>query len=207
MNDAPHATGAPDRTAPAAHPIAPLLAARWSPRGFLDREVPEEALRRVLEAARWAASCNNAQPWHYVIARRHREPDAFARLLDCLTPGNQPWCAKAPVLMISVARLDFPANGNPNRHAWHDVGAASACLAIQAAALGLQAHQMAGFDPAKARIACAVPDGHDPVAAIALGYPGSPDELEECYRARETAPRARRTIEEFGFIGTWDKPL
>lgn len=206
---APATTGAPppDRTAPAAHPIAPLLAARWSPRSFLDREVPEEALKQLLEAARWAASCYNAQPWHYVIARRHREPEAFAAMLDCLTPGNRSWCAGAPVLAISVARLDFPQNGNPNRHAWHDVGAAGALLAVQAAALGLQAHAMAGFDPDKARAALAIPEGYDPVAAIALGHPGSPDALGEPYRARETAPRMRRPIEAFGFLGRWGNAL
>jgi nitroreductase len=208
MTDAPAATGAPpDRTAPAAHPIAPLLASRWSPRSYLDREVPEEMLRRLLEAARWAPSCYNAQPWHYVIARRHREPEAFAALLDCLSSGNRTWCARAPVLMISVARMDFPQNGSPNRHAWHDLGAASTLLALEAAALGLQAHQMAGFDAAKARAACAVPEGYEPVAAIALGHPGSPDALAEPYRTRETSPRIRRPIEEFGFLGRWGEAL
>ncbi len=165
--------------------------------------MPEEALRRALEAARWAASCNNAQPWHYVIARRHRDAAGFAAILGCLTPGNQAWCAAAPVLMVSVARMDFPANGKPNRHAWHDVGAASAQLAIEAAALGLQAHQMAGFDPARARAALGIPEGFEPVAAIALGYPGRPDALAEPYRTRETAPRQRRDVAEFAFIGAW----
>lgn len=201
MPDAPAAPS--DRTAPAAYPIAPLIASRWSPRSFLDREVPEEALKRLLEAARWAPSCYNAQPWHYVIARRHREPEAFAALLDCLSTGNRSWCAQAPVLMIAVARTDFPQNGSPNRHAWYDTGAASVLLALQAAAMGLQAHQMAGFDPGKAREALAIPEGYDPVTAIALGHPGSPDALAEPYRTRETNPRIRRPIEEFGFRGRW----
>lgn len=196
------APSALDRTAPTDHPIARPLAARRSPRSFEDRPVPEEALRSVLEAARWAASCNNAQPWHYLVTRRHTEPEAFRRLLDCLSAGNRVWVPLAPVLMLSVARLAFP-DGRPNRHAWHDTGAASACLAVQAAALGLQAHQMAGFDPAKARAAFAIPEGYDPVAAIALGFPGAPERLPEPQRTRETQPRARRGIGEFAFIGAW----
>jgi nitroreductase len=193
---------APDRTAPVERPIAPAIAARWSPRAFEDRPVPEDLLLTVLEAARWAPSSNNAQPWHYVLARRHSEPDAFARLLGCLTPGNQVWVPFAPVLMISMARLAFP-NGNPNRHAWHDTGAASVSLAIQAAALGLQAHQMAGFDVAKAREVLGLPEGFDPVAAIALGYPGAPEMLPEPQRTRETQPRVRRPVADFAVIGAW----
>jgi nitroreductase len=193
----------PDRTAPTAHPIAPMLAARWSPRSYADRPVPEEALRSVLEAARWAASSNNDQSWNYLVTRRAEEPEAFARLLGCLSPGNQIWAGKAPVLMLSVARMAFAQSGKPNRHAWHDVGQASANLVAQAAALGLQGHQMAGFDAEKTRAAFAIPDGFDPVAALALGYPGDPEALPEPQRTRETAPRVRRPIGEFAHLGAW----
>lgn len=127
-----------DRTAPTAHPIAPLFAARWSARAYLDKPVPAEALRSVLEAARWAASCMNEQPWNCLVTRRHEEAEAFATLLGCLSSGNQPWVAKAPVLMMSVARMTFAAKGTPNRHAFHDQGQANANLVAQAAALGLQ---------------------------------------------------------------------
>jgi nitroreductase len=109
--------------------------------------------------------------------------------------------------MLAVARMDFPQNGSANRHAWHDLGAASALLALEAAALGLQAHQMAGFDAAKARAAGAIPDRYEPVAAIALGHPGSPEALAEPYRTRETSPRLRRPIEEFGFRARWGEAL
>jgi nitroreductase len=196
-------TTPPDREAPADRPIEALLRRRWSPRSFTDQPVSAAALESLLEAARWAASCNNAQPWHYLIARRQEDAAAFEALLGCLTPNNQGWAKHAPVLMLSVARTTFPANGNPNRHGWHDTGAASAQMALQAAALGLQLHQMAGFDPARAREAFAIPAEYDPAAAIALGHPGSADALPEALRQRETAPRARRPVAEFAYFGKW----
>lgn len=193
----------PDREAPAEHPIEALLRRRWSPRSFADRPVSAAALHSLLEAARWAASCNNAQPWHYLVARRQEEAAAFDRLLGCLSPGNQVWAGKAAVLMLAIARTTFPANGNPNRHAWHDTGAASAQMAVQAVALGLQLHQMGGFDAAKAREVFAIPAEYEPVAAIALGHPGRPETLPDALKARETAPRQRRPITDFAFFGTW----
>jgi nitroreductase len=196
----------PDREASAEHPIEAVFRRRWSPRSFEDRPVSAEELRTVLEAARWASSSNNLQPWRYLITRRHEEPAAFARLLGCLSAGNQAWAGRAPVLMLSVARV-VNANGNANRHAWHDTGQASAALSLQAAALGLQVHQMGGFDAARAREVFEIPDGFDPVAAIALGYPGSPDALEEPQRSRETAPRTRRTIGGFAFGAAWGAAL
>ncbi len=194
----------PDREAAAEHPIEALLRRRWSPRSFTDRPVSAAALRSLLEAARWAASCNNAQPWHFLIARKQEEAAAFGRLLGCLSPGNRAWAGKAAVLMLAVARTTFPANGNPNRHAWYDTGAASAMMAVQAVALGLQLHQMAGFDAAKAREAFAIPAEYEPVAAIALGHPGRPEALPDALRARETAPRQRRPITDFAFFSSWE---
>ena len=196
-------TSVRDRTAPVAHPIDPVLRRRWSPRSFTGAALRPEALDSLLEAARWAASCNNAQPWHLIVARRDVEPDAFATLLGCLSPNNQPWAKDAGALLLAIARATFAANGNPNRHAWYDTGAAMAQLAVQAAAMGLQAHQMAGFDAAAARAAFAVPDGFDPCAAIAVGEPGAPEALPEALAARETAPRLRRATEEFTYFGTW----
>jgi nitroreductase len=193
----------PDREVPAAHPIEALLRRRWSPRSFIAAPVAPAALDSVLEAARWAASCNNAQPWHYIVARRDADAAAFAALLATLTPNNQGWAQHAGVLMLAVARTSFPANGNPNRHALYDTGAASAQMALQAAALGLQIHQMAGFDPQKAREAFAIPEGFEPIAAIALGHVGPAEALPDALAARETAPRQRRPIGEFAFFGGW----
>jgi nitroreductase len=194
----------PDREAPAAQPIEALIRRRWSPRSFQERPVPDAALASLLEAARWAASCFNAQPWHLLVARRDREPEAHARLLGCLSTSNQRWAGHAPVLLLAVARMGFPQDGRPNRHAAYDTGAAMAQLALQAVALGLQAHQMGGFDAARAQDAFGIPEGFEPMAAVALGYPGSAAALPEDLRARETAPRTRRAVEEFVRFGGWE---
>jgi nitroreductase len=120
----------PDREAPAIHSIEALLRRRWSPRSFLATPVAQAALESVLEAARWAAGCNNVQSWHYIVARRDADAAAFAALLGTLTPNNQAWAQHAGVLLLAVARGSFPANGNPNRHALYDTGAASAQMAL-----------------------------------------------------------------------------
>ncbi|MBK1660130.1 nitroreductase family protein [Paracraurococcus ruber] len=191
------------REAPADHPIAPILANRWSPRSFTGAPLPPGALDSLLEGARWAASSNNLQPWHFIVARRDAEAEAFETLVGVLSPNNQTWARKAGVLMLSVARLANPNNGNPMRHALHDTGAATAQMALQAAALGLQAHLMAGFDAAAARTAFGIPEGFDPVAAIAIGEVGPPEALPEALAARETAPRQRRPVSEFAMFGGW----
>ena len=183
-------------------PMHDLIRRRWSPRAFADRPVEPEKLRSLLEAARWAPSSFNQQPWAYLVATRE-EPEAFGRLLTALMEGNRAWAARAPVLMLSVAKLDFDRNGQPNRHAFHDVGLATANLVTQATAMGLAAHQMAGFDAAKARELFAIPDGWEPVAAIALGYPGEASSLPAPLRDRELAARTRKPLEEFVFSGRW----
>ena len=193
----------PDREAPAEAPIEALLRRRWSPRSFTDQPVSDAHLASLLEAARWAASCFNAQPWHLVVARRDREPVAHAAICACLSGNNQAWAPQAPVLMVSVARLDFAHNGRPNRHAAYDTGAAMAQMAIQATAIGLQIHQMGGFDLDKARETLGIPEGHEPRAAIALGHPGAASALPEELAQRETAPRQRRPVAEWVHYGAW----
>jgi len=184
------------------HPVHELIRERRSPRAFSGRPVEPSKLRGLLEAARWAASSFNQQPWHFIVAAQEH-PEEFERLLDCLVPGNAQWARRAPVLMLSVAKLTFDANGKPNRHALHDVGQATANLALQATAVGLAVHQMAGFDAARAREVFAIPEGFEPVAAIAVGYPGDPEELPAALREKERAPRTRRPLGEFVFGGTW----
>lgn len=186
------------KPATTAFPVHDLVRDRWSPRAFADRDVSPEALGSVLEAARWAASSYNEQPWRFVVARRS-EPDEHAALLSCLVPANQAWAAAAPVLIFSVAHATFARNGRPNAHAWHDVGLASAQLALQAQALGLATHFMAGYDAARAREVLTIPEGWDPVAAIALGYAGDPESLPENLAAAERAPRTRLALGEVAF--------
>ncbi|OUL35807.1 nitroreductase family protein [Nostoc sp. 106C] len=193
-----------NKTAETQYLVEDLLRERWSPSAFSEQPVETEKLRTVLEAAGWAASSYNEQPWSYIIATKDN-PAEFQRLLDCLAEGNQEWAKNAPVLMLSVTKLYFERNGVENRHAFHDVGAASATLAIQAMALGLFIHQMAGFDVTKAKQVYGIPDGYEPVAAIALGYLGDPENLSQRLQQREFAPRQRKPLETFVFSGSWNQ--
>lgn len=186
------------------YPIHDLLRQRWSPLAFSDRMVESEKLHSVLEAASWAASSYNEQPWSFIVASSENQAE-FERLLGCLAEGNQKWARNAPILMLSVAKLNFEYNGVENRHAFHDVGAASTTLAIQAAALGLFIHQMAGFNVPKAKEIYGIPEGYEPVAAIALGYLGDQQTLSEKLQQRENAPRTRKPLEEFVFSSSWNQ--
>ena len=184
------------------HPIHDLLRRRWSPRAFSDKPVPAEVLKSLFEAARWAASSYNEQPWAYLVATRD-DTEGFAKLVSVLMDANTVWAKNAPVLALSVARLNFKHDGSPNRVALHDVGAASASLTFEATARGLAVHQMAGFYADKAREAFQIPPGWEPAAALAIGYPGESDTLLEKLRERELAARSRKPLSEFVMSGTW----
>ncbi len=193
-----------EKLAETQYPIHELLRRRWSPRAFSDRRVEPETLRSLLEAARWAPSSNNEQPWSFIAVTKGNEAE-HGRLLSCLMEGNIPWAQRAPVLMVSVARLSFEDNGKPNRHAFHDVGQAVANLSVQATALGLVVHQMAGFHPDKVKELYGVPEQFEPVAVITIGYPGDPESLPERLKKRELAPRERKALTGFVFAGRWGK--
>ncbi len=184
------------------YPIHEFLRRRWSPRAFADRRVEPDTLRSLLEAARWAPSSNNEQPWSFIVATKDDQAE-HGRLLSCLVEGNSLWAQWAPVLMASVARMSFEEGGESNRHAFHDVGQAVADLCVQATALGLAVHQMAGFHPDRVRELYGVPKEYEPVAAIAIGYPGDPEILPERLRKRELAPRERKPLTAFVFSGRW----
>ena len=146
------------KTATTSAPIHSLISERWSPRAFANRPIEAEKLRSLFEAARWAASSYNGQPWYFIVGTKDH-PDDYKRVLDCFVEFNQSWAKSAPVVALSVAKLKFEHNGEPNRHAFHDVGAASATLTLQAQELGLAVHQMGGILPEKAREIFAIPDG------------------------------------------------
>ena len=179
-----------------------LASERYSPRAFADRPIPPDVLRRVFEAARWAASAYNEQPWRWLVATRDDEP-GFACLLSTLVPSNQVWAKNAAALAISLARTAFERNGKPNRHAYHDVGQAAASMALEAVANGLAIHQMAGFEPDLVRQRGLLPPGYEAVAAIAFGYPGDPKTLPDGLRELETAPRQRRALRDVVFGPTF----
>ncbi len=183
-------------------PIDELLARRWSPYVFSERSVAPEILLSLLEAARWAPSSYNEQPWAFLVATKEN-PAEFERLLSCLVPGNQEWARQAPVLMLSVAKLNFDRGGKSNRHAFHDVGLAAMSLVVEAMAHGLYVHQMAGIVPERARELYAIPEGWDAVAGIAIGYAGDSSGVSEKLRQRDAAPRSRKPLEQMVFSGRW----
>ncbi|HTQ56766.1 MAG TPA: nitroreductase family protein [Bryobacteraceae bacterium] len=187
------------------HPVLDVIRKRWSPAIYSSQPVEPEKLLSVLEAARWAPSSFNAQPWSFLVATKE-QPEDFARMLSCLVPGNVVWAQHVPVLMISVARTHFEHNGAPNRHALHDTGIATGFLMLEAAALGILAHGMAGFDPAKAREVYGIPETHEAVAAIALGYAGDDKNAPEELRKRN-AHRPRKLLDSFVFTGRWGNAL
>jgi len=194
-----------DNPAPTDVPIHPLLKNRWSPRAFAAHPVAADQLARLLEAARWAPSSFNEQPWTFLVATS-AEPDVFARALSCLIEGNQNWAKAAPVLMLTFTHATFTRNGKPNSHAWHDVGQAIAHLTVQATAEGLVVHQMAGILPDKIRATYNVPAEWSPVTGVAIGHPGEPDQLPEPLRGRERAPRQRKSLDAFVFRDAWGTP-
>ena len=187
------------------HPVLKLLAERWSPYGFDDRSVSEADLRSLFEAARWAASSYNEQPWNYMVATRE-DPREFGRLLSCLVEPNQAWAKAAPVLVLGVVSLQFARNKQDNRAAVHDLGLAAGNLVMEATARGLSVHQMIGLLPDKAREIYQIPEYFEAWTAMAIGYKADPARLPEALKERDLAPRQRKPLREFVFAGQWKQP-
>jgi len=182
-----------------------LLEKRFSPYAFSPRPVEPEKLGKVFEAARHAPSSYNEQPWRFVVARRE-DWEAFGRLAQTLVDRNRKWAQNAPVLALAVAKVDFTHSGQPNRHAWYDVGQAAAYLTLQATELGLYVHQMAGFDPLKARQLLNIPEGYEPAAMMALGYLDDAAPAAGAPRQPDTTRRPRNPLDTLLFEGTWGNP-
>jgi nitroreductase len=183
------------KTASTKHSVNELIKKRWSARAFSERAIEREHLNVLLEAASWSASSMNLQPWQYWFAEKSNAA-SFQKFYDCLMPGNQIWCKNAAVILLCLAEKDMP-NGQPNRYALHDAGAANTTLLLQAADLDIYGHMLGGYDHAKALELLNIPDHLEPVCFIALGYLGDVDQLEEPFKTRETAPRSRKPVEEF----------
>lgn len=191
-----------EKPADTQYPILDLFRQRWSPRAFDERPVETEKLQSLFEAARWAPSSNNEQPWRFVVGTKDNQT-GYDRLLACLLEGNRKWAHRAPVLILSVASANFEDDAKPNRHAYHDTGMAVENLVLQATGLGLVVHQMAGFDVEKSRTELKIPSGYEPVAMIAVGYPGDPAVLPDYLRERELKPRDRKPVSDFVFLEQW----
>lgn len=185
------------------YPIHQLLSSRWSPYGFADKPVSGDDLCSLFEAARWAASSYNEQPWSFIVATRE-EPEDYARLLACLVEGNQAWARFAPILVLTVAKRRHARNDKPNKAAEHDVGLAVANLTVEATARGLAVHQMIGIDPEKARASCGVPIGWDVLTGLAIGHAEpAASRLPEPVQQRDRAERSRKPLADLVFGGTW----
>ena len=187
------------------HPIQDTLAERWSPYGFSERPVGADDLCSLFEAARWAPSSYNEQPWRYLVATKD-DAGEFSRLLSCLVEGNQAWAKSAPVLVITVARLSFTKNEKPNAAAIHDIGLASANLTFEATRRGLHVHQMIGILPDRVHELYEVPEGYRAVTGIAIGHASDPATLDDRYRERDTTPRTRKPLDEIVFSGKFGHP-
>lgn len=184
------------------YPINDLLVRRWSPRSFSPKIPGKEIVLSLFEAARWAPSCFNEQPWSFIFATKE-DPDEFQALLDCLSPKNAKWASRAPVLVAAVASEKFASTGEKNPMALHDVGMAVENLLLEATSKGLFAHPTAGFDGDKVIRTYSVPEGHRPVVIVALGYSGETGDLPEDLREAETSQRDRKPIYEFTYRRTW----
>ena len=189
--------------APAIAGVEEIFLRRWSPRAFADKDVSNEDLKKIFEAARWAASSFNEQPWRFFLGRRG--DGTYQKIFDALVEFNQGWAKSAPVLILSVASNKFAQNGQSNQYSLHDTGAATGYLSLQATALGLHTHSMAGFDHSKARKAFVVSADYDIGAVTALGYLGDPATLHDQLRTNELSPRQRKTVSEI-VLADWDKP-
>lgn len=176
--------------------IHELLAKRWSPRAFSARPVENEKLAQIFEAARWAPSSYNAQPWSFIVAKRE-DAEGYTRLLSTMVEPNREWAQKAPVLILGVAKQDFNHVARANRFAMYDLGQAVANLIFEASALGLQVHQMGGFDPTAARELFSIPQGYEVGAVFALGYPDDTGSAPEA--------RTRKPLDSFVFSGNWGR--
>jgi nitroreductase len=187
------------------HDILDVIRRRWSPRAFdASRGVTRADLLRLFEAARWAPSSMNEQPWRFVIAERRGTPEAFAALYGALTGRNPTWAGSAPVLALVAVRKTFEAVDVTNESAWYDAGQAVALLVMQATAMDLSVRQMEGFDRARVRAALAIPAPFEPAVAMAIGYAGDPASLPlEKHRDAELRPRSRKALGEIVFEGSW----
>ena len=193
-----------EKSADTSAPVHDLIMRRWSGVSYdPDRAVNTDDLRALAEAGRWAPSCFGDQPWRVLFCSRSVDETAWEKAFDCLGEGNQPWCRFAPVLAIICADTKFSKNDKPNTWGAYDTGAAAVSICLQAAELNLMTHQMAGFDPGKARTTFAIPDRFEPKAMMAIGYQLPKDKLPDTFRERELKPRQRNPLGEHFFLNGW----
>ena len=193
-----------EKPAETAHPILDVIKRRWSPYHFADRPVEQAKIMSMLEAARWSASAFNEQPWRFILATKDDKP-GFDKALGCLVEANQKWAQNVPVLILTATRTTFTKNGKDNRVHQHDLGLAVQNLVVQATAMDLFVHQMAGVDLDKVKKEYNLPDDFEPQTAIAIGYGVAPGELSDEDREKAESARSRNDFKDFVFGTTWDE--
>ncbi|MCF8262605.1 MAG: nitroreductase family protein [Melioribacteraceae bacterium] len=175
--------------------INDLIKKRWSTRNFSVQPIEKEKLYSLLEAARWAPSSMNAQPWRFIIAEKSNE-EKFAKVLESLNARNKIWAKNAAVLLVTLTQPNFEKNGKPNKYALHDVGLAIGNLSIQATEHEIYLHQMGGFSAEVLSANFMLPENLEPVSVIALGYKGDGSALDEMFTDAESSERSRIELEE-----------
>lgn len=178
------------------HPVLDVIATRRSSRAYASNPIDKEKIDALFEAARWAPSSMNEQPWVYLYATKD-QPELYNKILEALNESNRVWAQEAPLLIMSMARKTHARNGAINSAARYDTGAANAFLSLQATQFGLNVHQMGGFDRQKAILNLNIPETHEPIVIMAIGYLGDAESLPENLKLREAAPRERYTKEFF----------
>ncbi len=192
------------RTATTSVPLTTLLAERWSPRAFDGTAVASDDLAALLEAARWAPSANNYQPWRFVVGQTTTDgADATHKgIFDALAEFNQVWASAAPVLVAAITEVEHE-DGSVREIAPYELGLAVSQLTIEAAARGLVVHQMGGFDTDQVSATFGVPSQYRTIVVLAIGRLGHPESLPAWAAERESAPRERKPLAEIAFADTF----
>ncbi len=185
--------------------IHELLAKRYSPRALSDKTIDTEKIVDLLEAAHWAPSSMNEQPWRFIIARKEDSSD-FHNILGVLNETNKLWAKNASLLILTIAKLETDSAKQINKYALYDLGNAVANLTFQATSMDLFVRQMGGFNPDKAIEVFSIPYDYFPVSVLALGYKGNPDNLPEFLNVRENSVRTRKNLDELAFTGKFGLP-
>ncbi|MDC1067841.1 nitroreductase family protein [Candidatus Kapabacteria bacterium] len=196
------------KTTPLKYPIDKLIESRWSPRSFnKDMKVEREKVLSICEAARWAPSCFNEQPWRFIVFDRSHNESDFKKGFDCLGEWNQKWAQNCSLLIAVVSHDKFVKNSNPNSWSGYDSGAAAQNMCLQATSLGLMSHQMGGFDSKKLINDFNIPQDHSAIAMIAFGYQAELSAVDEAYHEAELKERSRIELENNFFDGSWGKGI
>ncbi|QDV30984.1 malonic semialdehyde reductase [Planctopirus ephydatiae] len=194
------------KPAPTSVEIHSLIQHRWSPLSFRPEPLTKLQIIQICEAARWAPSSYNDQPWSFLLAPRDDQA-AFEKLLGCLMEANQSWAKNCGLLVLAVARTTLKKTGKPNKFGLHDTGMATFSMMLQAEALGLRAHAMGGFNAVHARAMYAIPENCELASVIAFGHPGDASNLPDDLRTRDASSRERQPLSQMAFIGKFGEPF